>query len=129
MPVNRRLIILAISALILAFLVNQAIEMAQEAMHLGTRAREAEQLAEAVRAMATATSAEMGAESLKPEEAPGEMRAVEEGWLSGGREPPIILNIALSLLAATAAAAAFLLIRHTKFNNVPEKRRVGIDQP
>jgi hypothetical protein len=110
MPVNKRLIMLAITALALAFLVNQAINLAQISIQSGLRAGEAE----ALFAQSTATQASTY-EAAEAATRPGEVTAETGKGLGLELEGhSLLMNMAFSLIAA---AVAFLLIRRTKLKS------------
>lgn len=113
MPVNKRLILLVVSALILAFLTNQVINLAQAGMRLGLQASETEQSTSIMmfRAFTTATNMEAAKES-------SQLEKVTEETYDGGRERlldhselSLLLNLAFSLGAATMA---FFLVKKGK---------------
>jgi hypothetical protein len=110
MPVNKRLIMLAITALALAFLVNQAISIAQISIQPSLRAGEAEVLSAQSTTTVTAPHKAAGA-AAQPGEAPTE---AGKGLGFEPEELSLLANIVFSIIAA---AAAFLLIRRTKLKS------------
>ncbi|MEM0223631.1 MAG: hypothetical protein QXJ99_04440 [Thermofilum sp.] len=115
MPVNKRLILLMISALILAFFINQAINLAQEGMRSSLQAGEIEQSTTAPAAILKATIGEttekIATKTSQLERAPGEAYGSEGERPLGQKEPSLPLNLVFSLIAA---ASAFFLARRTK---------------
>lgn len=109
MPVNKRLILLVITALVLAFLVNQVISIAQTSIQPSVRVGEAE-------AFSTRSSIETA-----PHKAAGAAAQPGEALTETGKElrlepegPSLLTNTIFSVIAA---AAAFLLIRRTKLKS------------
>lgn len=115
MPVNKRLILLMISALILAFFINQAINLAQAGMRSSLQASEIEQSITAPAAILKATIGEttekIATKTSQLEKAPGGAYGSEGKRPLGQKEPSLPLNLAFSLIAA---ASALLLARRTK---------------
>ncbi|MCF3653359.1 MAG: hypothetical protein L2C94_004265 [Aigarchaeota archaeon] len=110
MLVNKRLIMLAITALVLAFLVNQAINLAQISIRPSLRAGEGKTLS--MQSITTETAPRKAAEAAaRPEEV---LTEAGEGLGPELEVPSLLMNILFSVIVA---AAAFLLIRCTKLKS------------
>lgn len=110
MPVNKRLIMLVITALVLAFLVNQVISIAQTSIQPSVRVDEAEAFSTRSTSIETAPHKAAGTAAQPGEaltETGKELRLEPEG-------PSLLTNTIFSVIAA---AAAFLLIRRTKLKS------------
>lgn len=110
MLVNKRLIMLVITALVLAFLINQAINLAQISIQSSLRAGEAEALSTQLITTETAPCKATVA-AAQPEEVLAE---AGEGLGPELETPILLMNM---LFSAIVAAAAFLLIRRTKLKS------------
>jgi len=110
MLVNKRLIMLVITALVLALLVNQAINFAQISIQPILRAGEAEALS--IQSTTTETAPHKAAEAAAQPE--GVLNEAGEGLGSALEAPSLLMNL---LFSAIVAVAAFLLIRRTKLKS------------
>lgn len=116
MPMNKRLIILALSALILAFLMNQVINLAQTGLQSGLQvAREVKAIIGTTTATVTSKQATstpgVAAELTNSEEMTLETYDLAEKWKSGQEDLSLPLNIMFSMVVAVVV---FLLIRGYK---------------